>query len=82
MGRTPTSRLALTLARKRRDLDLTQATLADRVGVTYHEVGRWERGQVVPSDDNLRPLARTLGVPVAELRALAAAARRRRANGS
>jgi len=47
--------------------------------ITRHEVSRWEREERIPSGFWLRWLAATLDLPLAELEAAAAVARRRRA---
>lgn len=46
---------------------LTQRELADRIGVTDKAVSKWETGRGVPDIALVEPLARTLGVSVAEL---------------
>ena len=46
---------------------LTQAQLADKVGVAAQHVGRWERGERRPKIDALVRLADALGCDVKEL---------------
>ena len=48
-------------------LDLTQAELADRVGVSRRSINSIERGHYVPSTVLALRLARELGVSVEEL---------------
>jgi transcriptional regulator with XRE-family HTH domain len=42
---------------------LTQQQLADRVGVKWESVSRWERGTREPSWGNVLALGKALGVP-------------------
>lgn len=60
-------RLANTLKLHRARLDLTQAALADRIGVTRKSINAIERGRYVPSTVLALRLARVFGVPVEEL---------------
>ena len=52
-------------------LDLTQADLADRVGVSRRSINSIERGHFVPSTVLALRLARELGVTVEDLFTLA-----------
>lgn len=45
----------------------TQRRLADEIGVTDKAVSKWETGKGLPDITLMEPLARTLGVSVAEL---------------
>ena len=36
------------IARKRKELNLTQAQLAERLGISNKSVSKWERGQCMP----------------------------------
>ena len=49
-------------ARKR--AGLTQAELAERLGKTQSEIGRWERGEVKPSLETLRAVVRACDLDV------------------
>lgn len=51
----------------RKEKELTQMSLADKLGVTDRAVSKWERGKSFPDVSVLRPLAETLGVSVSEL---------------
>ncbi len=62
-----TERLANRLKDKRAELGLTQAALAERVGVTRKTVNTVENGVFVPSALLALKLARALGEPVEEL---------------
>lgn len=56
--------LTNTLRAHRARLGLTQAELADRVGVSRRSINSIERGHYVPSTVLALRLARELGVPV------------------
>ena len=55
------------IARKRKELGLSQAELAGRVHVTDKAISRWETGRGMPGVDSLEPLADVLGLTVSEL---------------
>ena len=46
---------------------LTQAQLADKVGVAAQHIGRWERGERKPKIDALMRIAHALGCDVSVL---------------
>ncbi|MGN1333871.1 MAG: helix-turn-helix domain-containing protein [Anaerovoracaceae bacterium] len=51
----------------RKEKELTQMSLADKLGVTDRAVSKWERGKSFPDVSILRPLAEALGISVSEL---------------
>ena len=51
----------------RKEKELTQMSLADKLGVTDRAVSKWERGKSFPDVSMLRPLAEVLDVSVSEL---------------
>ena len=51
----------------RRKNDITQETLADRLGVTYQSVSRWENGTTYPDIELLPAIAEVLAVTIDEL---------------
>lgn len=54
--------------RKLRELrDMTQAELADQIGVSDKAVSKWETGRGLPDISLVQPLAQALGVSVIEL---------------
>ena len=55
------------IARRRRELGLSQTELAERLHVTDKAVSRWETGRGMPAIDSLEPLAKELGLSVSEL---------------
>ena len=46
---------------------LTQAQLADQIGVSHKAVSKWETGKGLPDISLIEPLAKALGVSVIEL---------------
>ena len=65
--RAVAERLANRIKEKRAELGLTQAELAERVGVTRKTVNTIENGVFVPSALLALKLAEALSVPVEEL---------------
>ena len=55
------------IAQRRKELNLTQAGLAQRIHVTDKAVSRWERGVGLPDINVLQPLAEALEVTLVEL---------------
>jgi transcriptional regulator with XRE-family HTH domain len=83
----PAESFGVWLARRRRDLGLSQAELAQRLCTaggratfTRHEVARYERGIRLPTGFTVSVIAAGLGLPVDVVRMAAAAERRRRAH--
>ena len=60
-------RLSRNIAGRRRALDLTQAQLAERLGVDTETLSRFERGKHLPSLATLERLAEQLQTTVAVL---------------
>lgn len=61
------ARLGRNLAARRKELSLTQAQLAERLGVDTETLSRFERGKHVPSLLTLERLANVLGSTCGEL---------------
>ncbi|MDR0325351.1 MAG: helix-turn-helix domain-containing protein [Oscillospiraceae bacterium] len=59
--------LAGNISRYRKGLGLTQEALADKLGVTFQAVSKWETGQTMPDTALLPELARALRVSVDKL---------------
>ncbi|MRX82907.1 helix-turn-helix domain-containing protein [Eggerthella guodeyinii] len=55
------------IARKRKELNLTQAQLAERLGISSKSVSKWERGKCMPDYGIVNELCDTLGITVIEL---------------
>ena len=56
-----------TIKQLREDRGLTQAELADRIGVSSKTVSKWETAKGLPDISLLQPLAQALGISVIEL---------------
>ena len=56
-----------TIKQLREKRDLTQAELAEKIGVSSKTVSKWETGKGLPDISLLQPLARALGISVIEL---------------
>lgn len=52
---------------RRKAAGLTLTDVAERLGVTQQAIGRWERGEALPSADRLPDLAAALGCSIDEL---------------
>jgi putative transcriptional regulator len=72
MAETMSEHLTTTMKVQRARLDLTQAELAERAGVTRKSVNAIEAGHMVPSTILALKLAKVLGVTVEELFAIEA----------
>ncbi|MDR0916698.1 MAG: helix-turn-helix domain-containing protein [Oscillospiraceae bacterium] len=59
--------IAENIRRLRRERDITQEKLAERVGVTTQAVSKWERGDAYPDITLVLPLASYFGVSTDEL---------------
>lgn len=55
------------ISRLRKERDMTQPALADKMGVSFQAVSNWERGSSMPDISKLPELAEILGVSVDEL---------------
>ena len=55
------------IAKARKDMQMTQSDVADKLGVTFQAVSLWERDEAVPDTYNLIELAKVLGVSVSSL---------------
>jgi transcriptional regulator with XRE-family HTH domain len=67
MTNQPTTALADALRVRRTQQQMTQAQLAELLGVTQSAVAQWERGTVTPGLSRLRDLADALEVAPAAL---------------
>lgn len=55
------------LAKKRKEKSITQAALAERLGVSNKTISKWETGKCMPDYNVIEPLCKELGITVAEL---------------
>ena len=60
-------RIGQTIARLRREHNMTQMQLADEMGVSYQAVSNWERGQSMPDISKLPELAELFTTTIDEL---------------
>lgn len=55
------------ISKNRKDKNLTQEQLAEKLGVTSKTISRWENGNYMPDYSILKPLCTELGITVNEL---------------
>ena len=55
------------IEKKRKEQNLTQAQLAEKLGVSNKTVSKWENGTSEPNTSNLMALARLYGIPAEDL---------------
>lgn len=55
------------IARKRKEKNLTQAQLAERLGISNKTVSKWENGKCMPDYGIIQDLCRELGVTLQEM---------------
>ena len=55
------------IAKKRKEKNMTQATLAERLGVSNKTISKWETGKCMPDYSVIEPLCKELDITVAEL---------------
>ena len=55
------------IAKLRKQKDMTQKELADKINVTDKAVSKWERGKGIPDIVNLEKLANVFGITIVEL---------------
>lgn len=56
-----------TLKYHREQLGISQLELAKRIGTSHQNIGRWERGEVLPNIDFCVKLANFYGISLDEL---------------
>ena len=56
-----------TISTLRKERNMTQMELADRLGISFQAVSNWERGQTMPDISKLSELAEIFGVTIDEL---------------
>ena len=64
----------------RKKNDLTQEEFAERLGVTYQSVSRWENGNTYPDIELLPAIAKVLGITLDELMGMTEEEKERRAS--
>ncbi|MCI9078301.1 MAG: helix-turn-helix transcriptional regulator [Lachnospiraceae bacterium] len=55
------------IAKKRKEKNMTQAALAEKLGVSNKTVSKWETGKCMPDYSVIELLCKELGITVAEL---------------
>lgn len=55
------------IAKKRKEKNMTQAHLAERLGVSNKTVSKWETGKCMPDYSIIEPLCKELNITIAEL---------------
>ena len=55
------------IAAKRREKNLTQGQLAEKLGVTNKTISKWENGKCMPDYSVIEALCRELDITLAEL---------------
>lgn len=60
-------RIGAFIARRRKELRMTQKELAQKLGVTDRAVSKWENGRCMPDLSLIQPLSRSLKVGVNDL---------------
>lgn len=55
------------IAQKRKEKNLTQEQLAEKLGVSNKTVSKWECGKCMPDYNIVKPLCQELGITVSEL---------------
>ena len=55
------------IAKKRKEKNLTQQELAEKLGVTYQAISKWENGRGMPDYPLFEPLCKELDISVQEL---------------
>lgn len=55
------------ICRRRKELNMTQKDLAEKLGITDRAVSKWENGRCMPDLSLLQPLSRILNVGVNDL---------------
>lgn len=61
------SQIGRRISKLRKEQNLTQVELADKLGITYQAVSNWERGDTMPDISKLAELSEILGVSIDEL---------------
>lgn len=61
------AKIGALIAQQRRKLGMTQAELAERIGVTNKAISRWETGRGYPDIELIPDLAKILGVSISDL---------------
>ena len=55
------------IAELRKEKNMTQQQLGDKIGVSYKAISKWENGRGLPELSTLKPLSEELGISINEL---------------
>lgn len=55
------------IAKKRKEKNMTQARLAEQLGVSNKTISKWETGKCMPDYSVIEPLCKELNITIAEL---------------
>ena len=55
------------IAQKRREINLTQEQLGERLGISHKSVSKWETGKSMPDYSIITPLCQELNISISEL---------------
>lgn len=61
-----TEEIGAAIKNRRKALCLSQEELAEKVGVTWHQIQRYEDGRTILNVENIQRIAGALGLPVAD----------------
>ena len=61
-----TSEIGEAIKSRRKALCLSQQELAEKIGVTLHQMQRYENGRTILNVENVQRIADILGIPVAD----------------
>ena len=59
--------IGIFIAKKRKENNMTQANLAEKLGVTNKTISKWENGKCTPDYNVVQSLCDELGITIAEL---------------
>lgn len=59
--------IGLFITKKRKQKNLTQAQIAEKIGVSNKTISKWENGKCMPDYGIIRPLCKELGITISEL---------------
>lgn len=55
------------IAKRRKELQMTQSQMAEKIGVTNKSISKWETGRCLPDASLWQPICRLLGISINEL---------------
>ena len=55
------------IAMKRKEKNLTQEQLAEKLGISNKTISKWENGKCMPDYSIVKPLCQELGITITEL---------------